>query len=717
MAVTPTTPVDPALVGRRRIAAASLTLLAVISATCALAVTTATRSRTRIDLTSTQRYSLAPRTRRILQRLQGQFEIVVVADSTTVSPQSAQRVDDLLQEMALRSNALRITRIDPADAADAVKLRDLLDRLALRDKEAIAGQQVVAKQAVSDAHALASTLTSLAAALTRAGEALAPSEQRAAELQQLAQLLQLQAKRAQASADQAGQALDRTMAGSSLPALDETRSLLLDPLQGWADQLSEFSQALQRMRSDAEEGSPLLDALTGAVKLTQKAEQQAAAVEHAASRLGEVDALRVARLLARQNAVVVIGPHGSTAVSFPALFPRADDVEAVGASASELRFAGEELIASALARLSARALPLVVFVHAAPAKQLDEAGRPQTAAARQTFGALIDRLLLRDIAVREWPVTLEPTRPSFAQEQDDVERRVVWVVIPTAADSVQTAQAMGQLADAVQGLVRDGEPVLLSVNLSPLPGVGEPDPMVAFLEPLGVRVDSGKAILWRERTASGVVVHPEEVFRRAETASPIGQAINGLATLLAWMTPLHFEPPAASDEIADVRFTPIFTLPHDADRWAEAQWRTFRALGASRRASQVQPEPNPSVDDVRGPWTVAGQLEWRLANKEEPARLVVVGSHGWFFDPFTQLATTVDGQRVLAYPGNSELFEACVHWLAGLDELVAPASLSRDAPRIEPVSPAALAAYRWGLALGLPAAIVLLGVTIRVARR
>jgi len=710
---------DPAKTSRLRIATLSFVVFAAVTISCGLAAALALSHSVRVDMTAARSFALAERTKRIVASLDSPYEIVVVADSTRISSQSLQRVSDLLAEMAHASANLKWTRIDEADPADAGALRDLLDRVATRDAAKIASEQTLAMVAIDGASALSDDLASVAASIGHVHTALAPGDANAAPLRNQENVLGLVARRVKQAAVDAKDALKTGIAGSNLPALDLVRGSLLGPLTGLADQLESLSSVLEAIvpQNNSDLPSALKDAVQGASAQARSAAERARAVEDSARQLGDLDGLRVARLLERESAVVVMGPDRSTGVSFSALFPTAATIESIGATKAEVRFTGEELVASALASLSMQVQPTVVFVHAAPEKQFDEQGRPVSASAQQALGALVDRLHLRDIHVREWAAAIEPQRPALAPTpESSAERRAVWVVIPTSVDSAQSAENMGKLADAVSSLVDAGKPVLVSVNLSRLPGAGQPDPMVAFLAPLGVRVDSGLAILSRDRTAAGVEVHPEHIFRQANTAHPIGAAINGLAVLLAWMAPITFDPSQITVDDKDVQFTPLLTLPDDQDRWAESQWETFRALGGQRRSASVLPEPNPSVDQLQGPWIVAAAIERRVAERAAPQRLVVVGAHGWWFDPFTQLSREVNGARVTLYPGATELFEAAVYWLAGLDDMIAPASLSRDVPRISPMSRNSLLALRWGLIAGLPIAILALGLALRFFR-
>ena len=70
----------------------------------------------------------------------------------------------------------------------------------------------------------------------------------------------------------------------------------------------------------------------------------------------------------------------------------------------------------------------------------------------------------------------------------------------------------------------------------------------------------------------------------------------------------------------------------------------------------------------------------------------------------------------LVSPGNAELFEAAVLWLAGQDELIATSAGARSTAMVKPLSPGSLTALRWGLIAGLPLMTLGLGILWRLAR-
>jgi hypothetical protein len=223
----------------------------------------------------------------------------------------------------------------------------------------------------------------------------------------------------------------------------------------------------------------------------------------------------------------------------------------------------------------------------------------------------------------------------------------------------------------------------------------------------------------QSRTASagpggaGRAVATDFFLINANTDDPIGKAINGLKTHIFWPVPIRMGATPSGTTV-----TPILTIPNDGNTWAESEWLGYARIPASDRPRIIDPPaPDSPRDDTKGPWPVAVALE----NQSQPGtphqRLVVVGGNGWFLDAVTQQAVgVVDGRPVLDSPGNMELFEASIFWLAGQDDLIARSAEVQSVPLIPPLSGAQLTAIRWSLIAGLPLLVLLVGASWRLVR-
>ena len=109
-------------------------------------------------------------------------------------------------------------------------------------------------------------------------------------------------------------------------------------------------------------------------------------------------------------------------------------------------------------------------------------------------------------------------------------------------------------------------------------------------------------------------------------------------------------------------------------------------------------------------------VERELAGLPRPQRLVIVGSNSWYSDHVMGEAATVDGRIVPANPGNIELMEASIYWLAGQDDSIAQSATARAVPLIRSLDRGTLRLLRWVAIAGLPGAVLGLGVVWRLTR-
>jgi hypothetical protein len=209
---------------------------------------------------------------------------------------------------------------------------------------------------------------------------------------------------------------------------------------------------------------------------------------------------------------------------------------------------------------------------------------------------------------------------------------------------------------------------------------------------------------------------------------PIGRAVRGLPLRLEWPiaiqtpdtaertagAPTSAEPGAGSTD-SNTTATPIYTVD-DPNVWAESQWLSYWQV----RMAEHDLVPNKPARDSQRDLAAAAQTPVVVAAERRapsgPQRLVVVGSNTWFMDRIAQERAMVDGRPVLTNPGNSELFEAAVYWLAGQDQMIAQSPTARAVPLIRPLGGGTLLLLRWGAIAGLPGLVLLAGLAWRLAR-
>jgi hypothetical protein len=198
-------------------------------------------------------------------------------------------------------------------------------------------------------------------------------------------------------------------------------------------------------------------------------------------------------------------------------------------------------------------------------------------------------------------------------------------------------------------------------------------------------------------TPQGPIIETDRVAQ-ATGAHPIASAVGTLPAYLSWVTPMGTSAPAV----------PILSVPASPDTWGESEWTTARLrtrdqLALMRDRPRFTEGRDRSTSDAT--WTIAAASERTLAGL--PQRVMAVGSSAWFADPVTQQTVSVEGRPVPQFPGNLELFDASVAWLARQDAMIAQSPAARSVAMVRPMSPEALQRWRIGVIAG-PASLALL---------
>ena len=693
-------PAQPGAAARRlRYGVTTLVLLVAATVAAVSAAALGGRFAARFDVTATREHSLSERTASLLATLDEPHRIVVSADFGRVPPRVRQRVLDVLAAFGEGSAFLDVAVIDAGAPGAAEAFGGVVaDAAALRPDDLEAHRAGV-ERAASDAARLADALEAVSRDISAFAERFTSGEDRRL-WRESARIVSLLADEARAAGAEAGAFADS--GGAGLPEADRAAEALRPVLDRAANAMASATQEATALMERAED-SGARSVLRAIADGGAQAGAIAAGAADRFDRLPTLDALTVARVLRSTQAVLVIGPGGAAAVSFDALFPGGEATEA------SVVFAGEGLIGAALASVRLDPAPTVVFIHAERSRLLDDSGAP-TPGARPIVGNLLSDLRQRRIRVVEWPVALSPLRPVLPNAE-----RVVWFVMgPPGGSGADRVDRVTRLGEAVQGLLSARENVLLTVLPSDLPGVGEADPLVAALPSMGVASDSGRAIVTRRSEPSGARFLVEHLVRRKASDHPLAESVDGLAVRLRLATALD----VVEDAPEGVRAWPLLRIDDDDQTWAESGW----AVLGTPRAAVAPPTPDERRDDLDGPWTVAVAAERApdaldVASGEGRAqRLVVVSGALWFADPTTTARAQLEGRVVAAFPGNAELFDNAILYLAGLDELLAPSATARDIPRIAALSDAQLGAIRWSIAAGMPLLVLAIGGALRILR-
>lgn len=715
-------PADKAAAGdsffrRARYGVVSLVILAAIFASCLIATTIAERQSVRIDLTSTREHTLSARTRGMLTKLDEPIEIVVNADmADPITRASMPPVRDLMDLFAATSDKVRITWVDIAQDPASNGFPGVIERLVAGASGPIEHHTRAIEDAAGRSEQLAADTLGVIERLDEGAAGL--GDQAASELRRAIVAWRVQQDALVRAAQEAANASNATFGGHRIPESDRAIGALQPVLSALANSMAQVVPWLDQQAAslDRDAARRIGDLAASA----QEIRDRAAGIMDTLDQLKPLEPLLVARLLQRQQAIVVFSPRGATAINFDSMFPPAAAVE--GSSSAASLFVGEDLIATAIGSMNLEDNPIVVLVHAYPGSMFEPNPAPGSPGMR--IGSMVEKLRLRRVDVTEWRVTHDALRPTLLDINPDGQRPVVWMVMPASpANDARSASGMAaaeramatdRLARALGELLDSSESVLLSLEPSELPVIGEPDPVAEPLERFGIEADTGRMLVDVRDTAQGKALLAFQTARRANEQTLVGASINGLALRLPWATPITL-----GEAPNPVSNAPLVTMGNESGTvWGESQWRLWRnASPLSPVLPPMTPSPDPDRDAIADTWTLAASAEVdRVGASGRKQRLIVVGSPVWFEDYYLNAAQAVEGRPVLMFPGNGALLESSIAWLAGQDELVAPSPQVRDIARVRPLTPGQLAAIRWSLAAGLPVLVLVLGIGVRMLR-
>lgn len=698
----------------------TLALLLAVSAVCVLAIVISDRFPGRLDVTSTREHQLSERTRQLLQTLSGEYEIVVAANFSTIEPAHARRTQDVLDNFVRTSPKVRTTIIDVASGDGLTKLDALLARLADRFKNELSAQTSGLNTTRERAAGVATDLSSLSQRLLDA----LPSTPATDKDEPLRRFLRDSAAVCRVSAEEITKTVDAIASSANAPSgraqelsADERIAQVRRPL---SDVLSQIGKIGDNLDAVARSGDTAIVPADVRVKSGNAAQLATSIRRNLGEMLAMLDDLPrtpvgpVARLLERTSAAVVIGPPGAarggvTSIDLSSIYPtRFVPPAGVAAPASasatiDLRARTEELLAGAIASLAKTDAPIVVFVHGRNVRMAPEFA---------PVAAVVDRLRLRGIDCAEWAAGLDADPPALATINPKGDRPIVYVLISMAPGSADDATRFSKLAAGGKLLIDQGKRVLVCAVPSTLPGTGQRDPMVEFLSPLGISVDTGRPLLRQTQGPRVRVVSPDLFITDPMGEHAISQAVRGLTVYLPWALPVR----TSTTTPAGVTITPMLVTDNAGGSiWAEAEFVGFLQTPAAQQPLLINPpSPGNALDDSSGPWTLAAGIERTVGSTAQ--RVIVVGCNRWMAGDVIGAEASVEGRTVPAYPGNMELLEASIGWLGGQEGAITRSAQSQAVARIPPLSNETLTALRWSLIGGLPLLILLMGAIWRVVR-
>ncbi|MEL6795785.1 MAG: hypothetical protein AAFO89_03080 [Planctomycetota bacterium] len=642
----------------------------------------------RLDVTSTGRLALSPRTQQVLEQAEPGTEVVLAAAlaGRSRSGSDVRRVLDMLDEIGRGSERVEVSVIDTSSASGQTEFEALVQRLAVQDESGLTSSEARVRDAVASLLVAGGQLDAFADDLDALR--VRTDAEIAADLGSRAATLRATAAQVEPMAGFIDELMERELAGQRLPDLPEARRVIIESSDAIRTLLRVTSNRLQALAADggsSEETRGRAESLAGRLSVVADEAGAVSAGLQAASLPGVV---RVVGALTAAEALLVLGPTGVTAVSMEDLFPTA----APGAPGTDAGRRAESLVTNAVATLEPTGRPVVVVTHAGTSRILAGGDDGPLASLRKRSG-------LRSVEWLEWPVAIDPERPSAIAAASADGRPVIYVVIGIDTSAQGGAERTARSAAVLAGLLSDDERVMVNLAPSTLPGLGDRDPMAEALEAIGIEADTGRPVLTESRRGDNRLVAWEQVIVGTD-AEGLAGSVSGLALAVPWATVVD----VASE---DVKAEPLLALGEDA--WREGEWLGYWVTPPQQRPLLIEkPEPGGTRDADAGGATIAWQIE------REDSRVMVVGSHLWLFDSVADRPAVIDGRVVQQNPGNAELFLAGVEWLAGNDGLLGRSAAAFETPTVQTIDAGRLSLIRWLLVGGLPVGVLLVGVAVRV---
>lgn len=684
----------------------------------------------RLDVTATRQYTLSPQTLGVIRSLDEPARITTVfIGGQNLDETTRRRIayfHQLLDEYAYRSDGrIAVEHINPA--ADVERFQAFAQRIREQHEKPLQPARRAIIRSIQTFQQIATTGNELAERLSRAlaeapdlpsAEAGQVDPHRLARRQRQAMADLAAALASMPRTLQLDEALARMqmLTDADLPQYTPARNEAIARLRYAEQQILRPNLRGLRGLIDSGLGEALQPAAAAVrdalVELIGELEQTLTALAEA--RTPRYDELTSAILIGNAAVVEVGGRFSAVALdevySGPAAAGAGVDV------AAEQRFRGEEAVTGALIALSVGEPATVVFVD-------DRTDRRPA----DMYSYVAEQLRNLNLDVVWWNPSMqaEPDLGNGAgtgeggggqgdgADADGDDRRVVWVFMPPAVHPQKMAEL---LADA---LAR-GEPVLAFAGVSERPRFGQADAWAQALEPLGVRIDSGRLIMQLSIEGGHRIARPQMLVNQWPQGHAISEAVGGQMMLLNWAAPIDVTEPAAAGDGPRIRHWPIARTP-DAT-WAEGDW----ASGASDRARAALASARPDADEPRGPLNVG------LAIERGDQRVVVLSDAGETANPNRPpliadanifrlvVVQTPEGTRqqpTVAYPGNAELFVNSVYWLARLDEFVGAGARTQQVRRVEQIQPTQLTVARWIVLALLPLGALAAGTAVWLIRR
>jgi hypothetical protein len=663
--------------------------------------------KTKWDCTSNKLYSLSSYTQQLLKQVDeksDKFELISLYPGSGIGgSEHAQQVDDLLQEYARTSKNVTVEDFSSfgRDTLEK-KIRDRYQSEIAPYETTVKGFKKLADDLEKFSKVEAANLSGLA----QSSNASAPDKQQILQVQgffqsSLPEFLGRRRRDISREEDSTSPDWGRLTSDlkSSLDDFEKQLSLMANPAQA----KEVFTPSLATYLEKAGDSYKAID-------------QE---LKNYVDELNKLKPMKVQDVLeaVRPNTVVVLAPTSATVIPDYSIFK---DASPAGGARTGSSFEGEQAISSAILSIVQPEKVKVVFVTTTPT-------HPATNTNQDGWSDMADRLRQANFDVQEWsPASSpQPGMPPEPSEPPASGKGVVWIVFPPDSPNPQQMM-MGMPPPSPQPVIDEvkkhlaagGQAMFLAEanSMGPMSQGGGGYPFGDLLTPYGIDVQSKYTVVHTYPGPNGT----NRVFPRVAVTrysdSDITKPLQSLQTLFVGVPDQQMGGILGAPTVVNVaknlpagaEASVLFSTAKDADTWGAASYSQDATFNKDT--------------DIASPCPLAVEAV-KNKGKDDEQRIVVIGSRLIGCNAITeQVSAAADEStgRLVAYlenPGNSELINNSVLWLAGYKNMISVSAKSTAALRIKDMPPAVLAFWRWVLFAGIPVMALALGGIMYLFRR
>ncbi len=676
----------------------------------------------RFDTTASGLYSLKPQTLNVIKANQQPITIISLyttaksgqtdddTDESAITPSVDQPsvVADLLEEYHLRGSHIDTQIIDPAN--NPTKVDDLIKQV----EDQYGGEIKKYRSFADSVPAKYADISKLADA--EVAQIKAVFEGTKIDNDQLYQTVRLAAASVEGipQAMKEGQDKYKSFLKRKPPDYKGITDDVSTTMQSLSQLLGLVNSSFADLKNSKDLPETFRQYMTDSVPRYAAIKKQADSITEEIKGLGELklDTLRDA--LKQKNPILVRGDKEWRVISYDKVWRTdARDMRSRTDSPIRPRFAGEQMITTAILSLNQPTKPKVCFVRGAGQPLTDYNGQMSTVADRlRDYNFDVTDKDLSGMYAMQAMQQQMPTAPEPSDADID---DAIWVVDgmpgqanpemggppPSIAPKIADHIAHGH--HWVDGKKMDGGSALLMF-------VPKGDDMSGALKDWGIVAHPDTIAVHKlitgEGGGQGNVVNdaeklPPYIGIKEWGQSPITETMGSLPGILLGCIPITTKP---VDGITSTALMPVPGAPNAPESWGETDFQSL--------------DSNPTFDPKTDmPAPLFGMA---AAENKSGTRLIVNGCETMFGGVVDYKDQELKKRGVLVdqFPGNSELFMNSIFWLSHQESLMAMSPAAMNVSRISDMSPAALRFWHVGvLLIGLPGLVLLAGAGVYFSRR